>query len=162
MKFSNWLKAKLKYEFTTKRFYIIVSSFLLFWLILFLLVLFLGYKPEDRLKNLVDIIGYSSFIVFLIDLLILVFRWGFLKRFRSNFSNNIADARKAKKESQLKKLSPQEKAMYLKLEQEKIAKKQEKDEKNTHFPYYFVLALFFLILAPFIIIGIVIYSNLKT
>ncbi|WP_036451805.1 hypothetical protein [Mycoplasma buteonis] len=149
----NKFKDKLRFEFTSKRFWIINFSFLIFWLVLFLLVSFLGYKNVPNNSKYLDAFSVSSFITFLIVLLILVFKWGFLRHTINKTRDSLDTNKKMRQEAKLKKMTETEKKVYLKMQAEKEAQRENKLNKvYTNFPYYFALLFWFVLTLPVIAI----------
>ncbi|WP_426461598.1 hypothetical protein [Mycoplasma hafezii] len=153
------LKEKMRFEFKSKRFYTIVCSFALFWLVLFLLIYFLGYKNYINVKvsqRLLDSFSVSSLIVFLIDLLILVFKWGFLRHTINKTKETLDTNKKFRNERKMKKMTPEEKRVFLRMEEQKAEKQKNKPIKSN-FGFYFVLLISFIITLPLIIVSICFY-----
>lgn len=130
----NKIKSKLYFELTSKRFWIIQLVFALFGLTLGLLFKFAANHPY------LTAIAVATFIVFLIDLLILIFKWGFLERTIKRLKESFASTEKARNERNYKKMNDAEKRAFERIQKQKELKKQARASKvKTNFTFYFTL-----------------------
>ncbi|QGZ97603.1 DUF3899 domain-containing protein [Mycoplasma sp. NEAQ87857] len=150
----NKIKNKLIKEFGSLRFWLINLGFLILGITLFLLSYF--YKNSDSnyaRRTLLDSISFSSYIVALVSILFIVFKLGFLSNVIKNFKEGRASYKKAAEERKLKKMTPKEKEVYLKLQKKDLEKKQNQPKK-TLFPFIFVFLLYGIPSIVFIIIAL--------
>ncbi|EFF41591.1 hypothetical protein [Mycoplasmopsis alligatoris] len=140
----DYVKFGLKYKYT----YFIV----LFFLILFAIILTLSHF-YSKLK-FSDSLFSSLMVTFLLDLLCLMFKWGFLRNSISRFKEGRKNSKERSDELRMKKMNPTE------LRAHKIAKQKVEEQElkaktyKSNLGWYFILITFFiaiLITIPFII-----------
>ncbi|WP_041594077.1 hypothetical protein [Mycoplasma crocodyli] len=130
--FVDYIRFGLRYKYT----YVIISSFLLLFTILMVLSHF-----YSNLK-FVDYLFSSLAVVFLLDLLCLMFKWGFLKTSIERFKEGRKNSKLRREEDKIKRMSNSEASAY------RYAKEKEKQNEiimkqyKSNLGWYFILFSF--------------------
>ncbi|QNM93446.1 hypothetical protein H9M94_02435 [Mycoplasma sp. Pen4] len=132
------IKNKLNYEFRSLRFWLIN----LVYLVIFATISIAYYATySDQVftsKVLFDLFSTATFVTFLISLLSLILKLGFLEKTFTKLKEAMFSVKDSREQRSLNKMSPDEKrAYFLVKEKEQHAIKNKNIKPKTKFPFIF-------------------------
>ncbi|WP_406614713.1 hypothetical protein ACJA23_01735 [Mycoplasma corogypsi] len=134
-----------KNEFRTKRFWIVQACFISLILVLFLVVYFASaYKGK-----VLDSFAFAFALPLLINVIIIIFKLGFLSRSIANFKDSMANHKKINEERKKAKMSQAELHVYKKTKEQLNEAKKAKTPKSK-FPFVFEFIWNLIALIPLI------------
>ncbi|WLP85837.1 DUF3899 domain-containing protein [Mycoplasma seminis] len=155
-----WFKTsqKFKIEFSSLRFYLINLVFLLIYfaivLAYYLVKKNIWYEPKYHHNLILNAFSVPAFVCFLLEVMCLVFKFGFMEKTFAKFKMSIDNFNDAKEQRQLKKMPNEDKRAYLK-KKEELAEKQKQQElkrNKSKFPFGFGMFLYGIASIAFIIV----------
>lgn len=137
------LSLYLKREIKSKYFISVFLTYLICYALALGFFLLINEFSLKQKNSLIDVFTTVSVIFTAVLLLILIFRFGFLKNLFTFFKKNHENTKKLRQEYKSKKLSYEEKQAYKYLNQQKEAKKAAKKPKvkTSNFPFVFIALL---------------------
>ncbi|AKB11082.1 DUF3899 domain-containing protein [Mycoplasmopsis synoviae] len=133
------LSLYLKREIKSKYFILVFLTYLICYALALGFFLLINEFSLKQKNSLIDVFTTVSVIFTAVLLLILIFRFGFLKNLFTFFKKNHENTKKLRQEYKSKKLSYEEKQAYKYLNQQKEAKKPK--VKTSNFPFVFIALL---------------------
>ncbi|QKT05620.1 hypothetical protein [Mycoplasma sp. OR1901] len=125
-------------NFTSIRFYVISSVYLVMYFSIFTYSVVTGKDDITKWNNAVTA---SGIVTFALVLFILLFKWGFLERTIEKMKSGINSSNKSRIEYRAKKMNETERRIFLENNKKKEIEKENKPTKSNY-PFYFNLIIY--------------------